>query len=312
MKHDRLIALVDVFLHEGRKTADELAERFEVSVRTVYRDIDALCRAGVPVVSYSGIGGGYELEESYRIDRSFLSKEEITDLTGLLRGFSEAVKDRNLERSLGKIASLGPRGGLRGEAGRLPPPLIATLSPWGAPGPDPDTVTGLRRAIDARRTVSFRYTDAEGRESSRTVEPFSLVIASSSWYLHAWCRSRNAFRLFKLSRLAGPLSIGEPYDPLLRLPVPEPMAGGDEPVLDVVLSVEPQAVPLVLESFPEAREEPDGPDSGRLFRVRSPVGTWLVRFLLYLGPGVRILHPDSLREEYAAAAREMAEANKTC
>ena len=110
MKNERLLAILDCLLLEGKKTADELAKRFEVSTRTVYRDIDSLGAAGVPIAAEAGLGGGYEIEKSYRIDRSFLSPGEIADLTAILKAFAHATKDRSLERSLGKISSLGLRG----------------------------------------------------------------------------------------------------------------------------------------------------------------------------------------------------------
>ncbi|MFA6506508.1 MAG: YafY family protein [Treponemataceae bacterium] len=311
MKNERLLAMVDVFLHEGRKSAEELSDRFEVSVRTIYRDVDALCSAGVPLVSYAGAGGGYELEESYRIDRSFLSKEEIADLTGLLKGFSEVVKDRHLERSLGKIASLGPRS-TRAEPSQpaLPPPFIATFAPWGTVGPDASLVDSVRRAVAERRLISFCYQDGEGRGTERTVEPFSVVISVATWYLHGWCRLRSSFRLFKLSRVRNLLVLPEVYDPYARIPIPAPFVGGDESVVGIRLSVDPKIRAVVAESFPDAIEEPGADGPAVVFSFEYPTGPWFTRFLLYLGPGLRVLAPDSLRKEYAAAARSMLARNE--
>ncbi len=313
MKNERLLAMTDYLLRCGRKTAEELAERFEVSPRTIYRDIDSLCAAGVPIVSEAGTGGGYELEESYRIDRSFLSADEIADLTSLLEGLSEAVKDRHLERSLGKISALGPRGReLLAErpADRLPPPLIVTFSPFTSSGGDPNLVREIRRAIAERRVVAFTYVDGEARETERSVEPYSLVIGGATWYLHAWCRLRRSFRLFKLIRIRNAAMVCERYDPYAHAPVPRPFAFADSPEVPVpiAVSVEAKLRPAMDEAFPDRGTGPD--EDGRwTYRFTWPLGAYLVQFLLYFGPGLRVLEPAELRAGLERAAREIADAN---
>jgi predicted DNA-binding transcriptional regulator YafY len=305
MKDERLMALVDSLLHHGRQTAEALAARFEVTPRTIYRDIDALCAAGVPIVAEAGIGGGYEIAADYRIDRSYLSKEEIRDLSGLLRAWPEAVKDRNLERSLSKIAALGPRG----DDG-LPPPLIARLAPWNALGPAARTVGRLRSAIAGKREVEFAYRDGAGRFSRRRVEPFSVVIGGAVWYLHAWCLLRGAFRLFKLSRIDELTETGRVFDPFGRLPVPDPFAFSDsrEIPVEIVLSAPVRFGSLLEELFPGVAL--DAIDADALHaRFWYPLGPALLQQLLTCGPGIRVLSPDGLRRELAAAADTIAADN---
>lgn len=314
MKNERLLAMTDYLLRCGKKTAEELADRFEVSPRTIYRDIDSLCAAGVPIVAEAGTGGGYMLEESYRIDRSFLSADEIADLSSLLEGLSEAVKDSHLERSLGKISSLGPRGteltrGYPGE--RLPPPLIATFSPFASAGGDPDLVRELRRAITERRVVAFTYVDAEARETERVVEPYTLVIGGATWYLHAWCRLRGSFRLFKLIRMRNARMACERYDPYAHAPVPPPFAFADsnEIPVPIAVSVEARLGPAMEESFPGKGVGPDE-HGRRIYRFTWPLGNYLVHFLLSFGSGLRVLEPEDLRADLARTAAEIAAENK--
>lgn len=309
MKHERLMAMLDCLLNEGRKTAAQLAERFEVSERTVYRDMDALSMAGVPVTADSGLGGGYGIDPAYRVDRSFLSRDELGDLTGLLLGFSEALKDDRLARSLGKLSSLG-KGSGDGRAGieGLPPPLVATLSPWGIPGPDPGVVLTLRRAIADRRVVSFRYGDAAGRQSERRVEPFTLALLGPSWYVHGYCLERRAWRLFKLARIAAIRLSPERYDPGARLPAPAIASGWNDDFLAVRLAAGPSAAMALAEALPDAdsRILPDGRTE---LSFSYPSGDWLVRFLLGFGPGIRVLEPDALRERLREKALEIADMN---
>jgi predicted DNA-binding transcriptional regulator YafY len=309
MKNERLMAMIDCLLRDGRSTAESLASRFEVSVRTIYRDIDSLCMAGVPVVAESGSGGGYRIDPAYRVDRSFLSKDEIADLSALLRGMPEALKDGHIERSLGKISSLGPRGREAPAAGTpLPPAFIASLSPWGAPGPDPESVIALRRAIADRAVVSFEYVDGEGRGSRRTVEPFTLVIGGAVWYLHAFCRLRSEWRLFKLSRIRSLKAGLERFDPCARLPAPHPFQDWNESLITVSLAVEPRLASVVEDAMPGSAAG-SFDDGSTLFVFEYPDGEWLVKLLLSFGPGIRILGPARLRSAFQSAARAMADAN---
>jgi predicted DNA-binding transcriptional regulator YafY len=312
MKNERLMALLDRLLNEGRATAAELARRFEVSERTIYRDIDSLCMAGVPVVAESGAGGGYEIDPHYRVDRSFLTRDEIADLSTLLRGMPEALKDGPIERSLGKLSSLGARAGdqsRRGAENGLPPPFMATLSPWGSPGPDPAIVLSLRGAIADRALVSFEYVDGEGQPSDRVVEPFSIVFGGGVWYLHGFCRLRSGWRIFKLSRIRSLRRRTERFDPAARLPVPDPFRSGDEPLVEVELEAGPRLVQTLEEAFPGCRAG-ELPDGSAIFGFHYPEGAWLVRLLLSFGPGLVVRKPESVRAALAEAASEIAEANE--
>jgi predicted DNA-binding transcriptional regulator YafY len=307
MKHERLMALLDCLLNEGRATAAKLARRFEVSERTIYRDIDSLCVAGIPVVAEAGAGGGYEIDRGYRVDRSFLSKDEIADLSALLRGMPEALKDGHIERSLGKLSSLGTRRD-DDTGGPLPPPFMATLAPWGSTGPDPLIVITLRAAIAERRIVEFEYVDIEGERSQRLVEPFSVVFGGAVWYLHAYCRLRSGWRLFKLSRMGSLSQRPERFDPEARLPAPHPFASGDEPLADVELEAEPRLVQALEEAFPDCAAQAR-PDGSAVFTFRHPEGAWLVRSLLSFGPGLVVRKPESIRAALVLAASRIVQEN---
>ncbi|MDP3176314.1 MAG: YafY family protein [Spirochaetaceae bacterium] len=342
MKNERLLAIVDCLLLDGTKTAQQLAHRFEVTHRTVYRDIDSLCALGVPIVAEPGKGGGYSIEEGYRISRSFLTPDEVSDLSSILRAFAKATKDPRLERPLGKLAALGPRGselsrnrssGTRLLARRtapapsnalsiappappplLPPALIADLSPWGSPLCDADTIRALRASIAERRLVAFDYVDATGRESRRVAEPFSLVVGGAIWYLHAFCRLRGAFRLFKIARMRGIETLAERFDPYARAPVPPPFVFdlSEERLEEVEVSVSAELRQSLEESFPgQGEAQGEGSDSGGrwTYRFQYPLGPYLIGVLLYYGPGLRVEKPASLRRDLAQAAWKIARAN---
>jgi predicted DNA-binding transcriptional regulator YafY len=318
VKNERLFAIVNHLLTRGRTGARELAQRFEVSRRTIYRDLDSLSASGVPVLAVPGAGGGFELESGFRIDRSFLTGDELADLTGAIGGFAEALKSRPLERSLDKLAGLGSRRrsavveakGRRAEPGTPPcAPLVVRLTPWGGPSPSAHLVEALRAAVNERCLVELRYRDAQGAPSERVVEPFSMVLGGAVWYLHAFCRLRGAFRLFKLARIADVQPLDERFDPWARAPVPDPFDIEDvAPLVDVVLEVKADALAQVREALGYAQFAAGAAGTVNA-SFRAPDDGWLLGQLLALGRGVRVIEPDALRARVHAAATAVARAN---
>lgn len=336
VKNERLFAIVNHLLARGRTGARELAARFEVSERTIYRDMDSLSGSGVPVVAVAGAGGGFEIEEGFRIDRSFLTGEELAALTGTLGAFTEALQSHRLERSLSKLQGLGARSrgaqprpsrGRSPAAGELDadrpstspvpadgaspaPPLVVTLTPWGGGSPDSGMVELLRDAVETRHPVAIVYRDMHGAISERVVEPFSMVLGGAVWYLHAWCRLRDTFRLFRVSRIVSALPCDEVFDPWRRAPVPEPFVwSAFEPVVDVELEVRPGRVAGLSEMFDRATVSIQADGTARV-SFRCPAGEWLEGYILSLGAGVAVVAPLELRDAVCAAALAVAAANQ--
>ena len=253
-----------------------------------------------------GAGGGYQLAERYSLDRGFLSAAELSSLRAVLAPLARASGDEKLALALGKLAALGGRD----DTG-LPPPISATPFPWGwDPGP-PEHFAVLRRAIDAQRVVRLTYSGQHSRDEGRIVEPFTLLLGGQSWYLHAFCRLRGAFRLFRVSRIesAEPLEEGS-FDPRLRLPCPSPWSGnwGIESIVDVTVRLPASARLLVLDRFPR-QSLCELPDGGWEVRFRWPQGDDLVRYLLGFGNAIEVVAPSSLRESLRAASAAIAERN---
>lgn len=210
MKVDRLIGILALLLQREKVTAPELAARFEVSRRTIGRDIDALCCAGIPVVTAQGAGGGISLMEGYSVDRGLLTS---TELRAILEGLRSLDSVSGTDRYAALMEKLCP-----GAAALLPgdPRILIDLSSWYGDALRA-RIERIRGAIEARRAVGFRYLAPSG-ESRRAVEPGFLVYQWSGWYLWGWCRMRADFRLFKLNRM---LEI-EMLDAFPPRPVPLP------------------------------------------------------------------------------------------
>ena len=203
MKLDRLIGILSILLQQEKITAPELADRFEVSRRTIQRDIESLCRAGIPIATAQGSGGGISILEGYRVDRTLLTAPEMQGILAGLRSLDSVSGTRRYAQLMEKLCA---------GAGTLVPgsaELLIDLSSWYKDSLAPK-IELIQGAIRQRRTVRFCYFSPKG-ESRRTVEPYYLVFHWSAWYLWGRCQTREDYRLFKLNRMTE-LAAGEPFE----------------------------------------------------------------------------------------------------
>ena len=193
MKIDRLIGILSVLLQEEKTTAPALAERFEVSKRTINRDIENLCKAGIPIRTTQGTGGGISIMDGYRMDRTLLTSKDMQMILAGLRSLDSVSGNSYYGQLMEKIQA----GSSKFVSGR--DSILIDLSSWYRDSLEPKIGT-IQDAIEDRHLVTFRYYAPAG-ESERAVEPYYLVFRWSSWYLWGWCRDRKDYRLFKLNRM---------------------------------------------------------------------------------------------------------------
>ena len=193
MKIDRLIGILSILLQKETVTAPALAEHFEVSRRTISRDIDALCQAGIPIVTKQGVNGGISIMENFKIDRTLLTNSEIKDILAGLRSL-DSVNGTNRYGQLMEKLSAGSSDFMTGNQS-----ILIDLSSWYKDTLAPK-IELIRKAIDSRTLLEFRYYSPSG-ESFRKIEPYYLIFCWSSWYVWGWCRKKNDYRLFKLNRM---------------------------------------------------------------------------------------------------------------
>ncbi len=193
MKIDRLIGILSVLLQEEKTTAPELAERFEVSKRTINRDIEDLCKAGIPVRTAQGAGGGISIMDGYRMDRTILTSKDMQMILAGLRSLDSVSGSSYYSQLMEKIQA----GSSEFITGR--DSILIDLSSWYRESLAPKIET-IQDAIGNRHLIRFRYYAPSG-ESDRTVEPYYLVFRWSNWYLWGWCLKRKDFRMFKLNRM---------------------------------------------------------------------------------------------------------------
>ncbi len=193
MKTDRLIGILSILLQKDKVTARELADKFEVSRRTILRDVDALGMAGIPIISEPGQGGGISVMEGYKVDRTVLSSE---DMKAILTGLQslDSVSGSSRYRQLMEKISVDGSAAVNADNH-----IIIDLSNWGKSAVS-DKIELIKSAMEKQVKIAFNYFSPHG-ESRRVIEPYHLVFQWSSWYVWGYCTKREDYRLFKLTRM---------------------------------------------------------------------------------------------------------------
>lgn len=201
MKVDRLVSIIMILLDKKRIGAQELADMFEVSPRTIYRDIDAINMAGIPVRSTSGVGGGFEIMQEYKVDKKVFSADDLSALLMGLSGISNMVRGGELVHALAKVKSFIPADRAK-EIELKVNQICIDLSPWIGNSNIQPYLELIKTALQESKLLTFEYIAHHGNKTARIVEPYQLVLKSSHWYLQGYCHKRNDFRLFRLSRMS--------------------------------------------------------------------------------------------------------------
>lgn len=293
MSVSRQFQMVYLLLERGRMTAGELAEKLEVSPRTVLRDVDALSAAGVPVYTSQGQGGGVALMDGYVLDRAAFTEEEQRQLLTAL----QSLPGQEGEQALTKLSAL-----FRREEEDW---LQVNLSRWGAADWDNEKFRQLKQAILERRVIRFTYAGSYGPARPRQALPARLVFKGQAWYVQAFDLERDAYRTFRLSRILS-LSVTDEVSHR-RLEPPDIEFSGDVPPLfrvEVRLRFASCLAYRVYDEFDQSCVVPQ-PDGSLLVEAVFPEDQWLYGYLLSFGAGVEVLSPDTLRRRLAALAREI-------
>ncbi|CAM3211666.1 YafY family protein [Paenibacillus lupini] len=307
MKLERLMTITILLLNRKRVQAQELADQLEVSLRTIYRDLDSLGQAGIPIVSYTGMEGGYEIMDSFRLDRQLLSFDELTALSTALRGLesTKAYDRSNMDLLLNKVGAMVAQAeqGRTGEGDRI----HIDFSPWKNSDEDQSRYHSLRQAVNDRKLIRFTYTSRSGGEQEREVEPMALVLKNYAWYLHGYCRLRDDYRIFKLTRIrelgiqAGTFVRREESLAQLNERWKTPAKNESNEGIPAVLRFKASAAMSVMDHFDEKNIE-RLPDGQIIVRMTYSSEQWLIRSALHYMTDVIVLEPASV----AAKVRQLA------
>ncbi|WP_294615965.1 YafY family protein [uncultured Gilliamella sp.] len=202
MKINRIITIIMILLQREKVSGKELAEKLEVSLRTIYRDIQVIESAGIPIITYTGSTGGISILKNYKISKGLFTKEDIIILLkGLNLLDSPVLKENENSITLEKIKSFLSEQELEEVVNNLNQ-LSIDLSSWFSKQNINKKIAIIKLALKEQRVLSCGYLAVKNKHATRLIEPYQLIFKEKEWYLHAFCLNRNDFRIFKLSKMS--------------------------------------------------------------------------------------------------------------
>ena len=296
MKIDRLIGILSILLQKEKITAPELAEHFEVSRRTINRDIEDLCKAGIPIQTTQGVGGGISIMSGYRMDRTILTSRDMQMILAGLRSLDSVSGSSYYSQLMEKIQA-GSSELVSGKES-----VLIDLSSWYKATLAPK-ISMIQDAIESRHLIKFKYFAPSG-ESVRTIEPYYVVFKWTSWYVYGWCLKRKDYRLFKLNRMDNVQLTDKKFE-CRNVPLPDMSAELLYPrnIKVKALFDADMKWRLVEEFGMECYSEKK--DGKLLFEEYYSDMDNLVSWMLTFGDKVEVLEPEEVRERLKAMADNM-------
>ncbi|MBX3008405.1 MAG: YafY family transcriptional regulator [Melioribacteraceae bacterium] len=302
MRIDRMLGIVVVLLNRDRISAKSLSERFEVSVRTIYRDIEAINMAGIPIVAYAGNNGGFGIMENYRLDRQVLTLQDMTSILTALKGVSATLGDNDLETVTEKILSIVPNDKMEQLKQRFDE-LCIDIMPWGFKQRSKEYIKEIQQAISEKRLIKFDYCNSKNERCFRSLEPMTLVYKGYAWYLFGYCLYKNDYRIFKIVRMSNLLITNETfkrkeksYQDFMKVNIDK------SKFVNLVLRYSKELQAQVEEYFDDAQIEYEN-DGSMIVKIALPDDNWLHSIILGSGEHVEVLEPSHIRD----AIKEKAE-----
>ncbi|WP_429949059.1 helix-turn-helix transcriptional regulator [Enterococcus sp. AZ101] len=294
MKLNRMFEIVYLLLERKKLTANELANHFEVSKRTILRDIEALSIAGIPIYTSKGKGGGISLLENYVLDKTIISADEQDQILFALQSLA-ATHHLHSEPILSKLQALFSKTDTSW--------IEVDFSRWGKTDPDNKRFEQLKTAILTEKVISFTYANSYGATSLKTVYPLKLLFKSKAWYLQAYCPSNQAYRTYKLNRMTD-LAIDTDIFSKKDFTVPA-IEGTDSPaLLDLTLLISKERAYRAYDEF-DIHNSQKNEDGSLLVDTQLPEDEWLYSFLLSLGASVKVISPPHVEKTLLTYIEEM-------
>lgn len=285
MQIARLFEMVYILLSRQNVTAKEFAERFEVSTRTIYRDVETLGAAGIPIYSAKGKGGGIRLLEGFVLDKSVFTEAERGDILSALQALNVA-NGANAQGVLAKLSALFCE--------QSPAWVEVDLADWGKESAE--KFGRIKSAVLGKKVISFEYYNTKSQKIFRKAEPLQLYFKHRAWYLRAFCLIRNDFRLFKLSRMRNLLICNEEVRHSFRPTDFKYLADlSAAPTVHLKLRVSARAEYRVFDEFEEGDIKKNR-DGSYLIEADFIADEWVYGYILSFGEAMEVLSPAEVRE----------------
>lgn len=288
MQINRLFGIVHLLLHQKQLTSSALAQHFEVSKRTILRDIDTLSAAGIPIYTTKGKGGGIAILDSYTLNKTAISDSDQINILSSLQGFN-ALANLHHNQPDSLLSKLSDLFGKQQKNW-----FEVDFANWADYDQRQIKVDLLRNAIVTHQIVEFTYSNSHGECAQRKAYPLKLLFKSQDWYLHAYCQTKQAYRFFKLNRI-NQLILTHLFFDANQLPE---LNINDEidkspPLVEITILFSPQVAYRVYDEFP--RQNITSHSDGSLtVTISMTDGDWLLQYLLSYSCHAKVLSPQKL------------------
>ena len=294
MKDNRLFRILYYILEKEKVTANELADKFEVSVRTIYRDIDSISSVGVPIFTTQGKGGGIKIDNEFILNKSLFDANEKEQIIAALQGLektNEAYKSELITKlsALFKIKNSNW--------------IEIDFTSWGSNNTYQELFNTLKIAIINKNIISFSYNSSKGEKINRKVKPIRLLFKEQDWYLYAFCLLRNDFRYFKLSRIKDLEVLAINYEDNFENIVLKREIKYENTV-NIKLKFDKSVAFRVYDEFNEAIVEDE--KANLYVEIKIPNNYKLYNYIFSFGANVEILEPEEIRTQFKNMINEIA------
>ena len=305
MQIDQLFEFVYVLIDKKRATAKEMAARFGVSVRTIYRWVDALCVSGIPIYSLKGRGGGIAISEKFAMDNTLLSEEDRLAIVSSVKALNALGANVRTEQKLSHLVASDADW------------LEVDFAPWSPEGSEVRTLFAtLRDSILKKRQVVFDYFSGDGKMQKKTVHPWKLLFKGQAWYLDGWSDSNKEERFFKLSRMRNVIQTGRAATVSQNSFYAQKLDGDKKSARDlypaqekpkmiaIKAKVAAQKISYLMDAF-VCQEVKVGKDKSAAVTFLAPDTPWICEYLLSFGPDLKIVSPARVKEQVVQLAQKI-------
>lgn len=275
--NNRLFEIVYILMQKKKITAKELADRFEVSTRTIYRDIETLSGANIPIYASKGKDGGIGLLDEYVLNKTILSEEEQNQILFALQGMKK-VKGQDEKDILEKLSILFNK--------KINDWIKIDFSNWG--NIQEERFEIIKSAILNKKLIEFIYYNSNGEESKRSVEPLQIWFKDKSWYLISYCRNKEDYRIFKIARIKEIKILQEHFE--RELPKEQKEEKYNFKSISLELEISKQMTYRVYDEF-ENREITKKENGNFIVKVEYPENEWVYSYILSFGEYAKVLKP---------------------
>lgn len=289
MKIDRLVSIIMILNNKEKVTAKELSEEFEVSTKTIQRDMEIIARAGIPIVSYKGHQGGYGIIDGYKVNKSSMTGDEANLLKKLLMGINKCYENKEATTLINKLEVIQPE-----KHSSLNNRLIIDFSTWGKSKELTDEMNIIDEAIKNKNPIEFDYTNVSGEKTSRQIEPYKIIFKSLAWYVYGFCTLKNEMRVFKVNRMENIKVKNENFIYNEKL-MDDLSIEKEIEKIQITIRIPSKMKEMIKEGFPEYKliEEKDG---FIIAIIKVPSGKWIEGMILSFGDCIEVLSPLDLRK----------------